>query len=194
MTSFTVIAAGTEVTSQQWLLLAAAVLAGFIFMRMIRRTTPSDGTPRQYRREIEAAAGQQAAIRHDLEALLIELDKLSRDVGGQIETRFARLERIIADADKRIAALRILLDAAKSAGATLNVQDPTAPSGATPAPANPSDAAPATVESRTRRIYELADQGMTADQIARQLDQHAGEVELILNLRDATGGRGWPGR
>lgn len=194
MASFTVIAAGTEVTTQQWLLLAAAVLAGFIFMRMLRRTTPSDGTPRQYRREIEAAAGQQAAIRRDLEALLIELDKLSRDVGGQIETRFARLERIIADADKRIAALRILLDAAKSAGATLNVPEQVAPSGTPTAPGNPGHATAATIEARTRRIYELADQGMTADQIARQLDQHAGEVELILNLRDATGGKGWPGK
>lgn len=199
MSSLTIIAAGDESTTQQFLLLAAALVAGFVFMRMIRRTTPSDGTPKQYRREIEAAAGEQSAIRRDMEAVLIELDKLSRDVSGQIETRFTKLEQIINDADKRIAALRILLDAAKNAGASLGHVDATPPETANVGPRvksadTNSAAAPTPMESRTRRIYELADQGLSAMQIAQQLEQHAGEVELILNLRDATGGKGWPGR
>jgi DNA-binding NarL/FixJ family response regulator len=40
------------------------------------------------------------------------------------------------------------------------------------------------VDPRTRRIYELADQGLTAREIARRLEDHVGEVELILHLRE----------
>jgi hypothetical protein len=38
-----------------------------------------------------------------------------------------------------------------------------------------------------QNIYRLADRGMTAVEIARTLGQHTGQVELILNLRRATG-------
>jgi len=38
-----------------------------------------------------------------------------------------------------------------------------------------------------QNIYRLADRGMTAIEIAKTLGQHTGQVELILNLRRATG-------
>jgi hypothetical protein len=38
-------------------------------------------------------------------------------------------------------------------------------------------------EPRHQRIYELADRGLTAVQIAQELQARPGEVELILNLR-----------
>ncbi|MCC7205415.1 MAG: hypothetical protein IT441_10075 [Phycisphaeraceae bacterium] len=39
--------------------------------------------------------------------------------------------------------------------------------------------------SLSRSVYQLADQNLSAEQIARQLGEHVGKVELILALRDA---------
>ncbi len=203
-----ILSEGTNATSQQLILLAAVVLAGFFFMRMMRRATPTDSTPRQYRREVDSAVQQNAAIRRDMEQVLIELDRLSRDVNAQIDTRFIKLEQSITDADKRISALRILLEAAKAAGASLGdattaqvESDPASidvsssadknAKGDSSADANGNQASDVRVSpaERSRQIYELADQGFSPLQIAQRLDQRVGEVELILNLRGTAGGR-----
>lgn len=44
--------------------------------------------------------------------------------------------------------------------------------------------------SKHQRIYDLADQGLTRDQISKETGVLAGEVELILNLRPKRPGRG----
>jgi len=36
----------------------------------------------------------------------------------------------------------------------------------------------------SRKVYELADEGVPSVEIAKRLDQHLGKVELILALRD----------
>jgi hypothetical protein len=41
----------------------------------------------------------------------------------------------------------------------------------------------ATSEPRHQRVYELADRGLNAVQIAQELQTQPGEIELILNLR-----------
>lgn len=187
MTMQLILAQESGVSMQQYMLLASVLLAGFVFMRVMRKATPSDGTPKQYRREIDSATKQHTAMRADMEQLLIELDKLSREVSGQIDTRFTKLEQSIADADKRIAAMRILLEACKNAGASLAPADDQSvrqQSGAGESPAM-SGHTTAGGDSRMHRIYQLADQGLSPMQIAQQLEEHPGEVELILNLREA---------
>lgn len=192
-------AEGYNPTTQQLLLLAAVVLAGFLFMRMLRRTTPSDGTPRQYRREIESATASNNAIKGDMEHLLIELDRLSREISAQVDTKLSRLEHSIGEADRRIAAMRIMLDAAKSAGASLGIEDPMVSTTDTNGEKSPTaghetrSARPdSDITADREQIFKLADQGMTPQEIARKIDRRIGEIELILNLRQATGGRGWP--
>lgn len=193
-------AEGYPASTQQLLLLAAVVLAGFLFMRMLRRSTPSEGSARQYRREIDTATSHGANIKGDMEHLLIELDKLSREISSQVDTKFARLEGVINEADRRIAALRILLDAAKAAGASLGLEETagqeTPPANAASASTgSPPDSSPASIDATTaqhKEIFALADQGMLPLEIARKLDRRVGEIELILNLRQATGGQGWP--
>ncbi|MBN2562829.1 MAG: hypothetical protein JXQ75_18045 [Phycisphaerae bacterium] len=183
-----------EMTMQQSVLLCGAIILATVLLMNMRRRRPLDGSPKQYRREIDSATAQSAGVKRDMEQLLIELEELSRKINAQIDTKFAKLERSIADADKRISAFRILIDEAK------RVTDGIAPS-AGPSPADASPDAPAVqrgeVESpredgtsprgdeRRRRIYELADRGSTAVEIAQELDQTVGEVELILNLRDS---------
>lgn len=197
MNATAIIAELSKPSTQQILILAAVVVATVVVLKM-RGRRPLDGSPRQYRREIDSATARSSAVKRDMEQLLTALDELSRDISAQIDTRFAKLEQSIADADKRISALRILIEEAKKTGAGPRA-DSAAPSAPTPtatiattagSPTDPQPAeqagSPSAPDERSRRIYELADQGRTPMQIAQELDQKIGEVELILNLRNST--------
>lgn len=117
-----------------------------------------------------AEAGSKQQLRRDLESLLAELQDLSRKISAQIDTRFAKLEAAIRDADRRIATLNRL---SRSGGKT-DTPDATS-TGAMP------------VVNGHEVVYELADAGKTAVEIARELGKTPGEVELILNLRGKAG-------
>jgi len=179
------------ISTQQYALIAALVLALFVLFRIGRQ--PRQGSPKAYRREIDAATARTTATKKDMEQLMIQLDELARTINSQIDTKFARLEHSIREADRRIAALRILLDAARSAGASLGHAEllpACKEADATTANAAPENGA--SPGSRNQRIYELADKGLNSVDIARQLDEYVGEVDLILNLRAAAGPDGWP--
>jgi len=117
------------------------------------------------------ARGSQDLMRRDLESLIAELEQLSRKISAEIDTRFAKLEAAMHDADRRIAALHRL------------AQHQTGQVGQTPPPreAGPVSDRP---EDRYTLIYELADVGFSPVEIARDLGRTPGEVELILNLRN----------
>lgn len=103
----------------------------------------------------------------DLDELIVELQELSRRISAEIDTRFAKLETAIRDADRRIAVLHRLN---RGQGA----------------PAAAPDAGPAAeADSRHAVVYELSDAGFSPVEIARELGKTPGEVELILNLRSA---------
>ncbi|MFQ5422837.1 MAG: hypothetical protein ACE5F9_02535 [Phycisphaerae bacterium] len=120
---------------------------------------------------------------------MVQLEELSRRINAQIDTKFARLEQSIADADRRIAALRVLIDAAKHSGTEAGGPGPghasEAASGDQPGaqPPVPGKAPPQPQDERYRAVYELADQGLSPVEISQRLGQRAGEVELILNIR-----------
>lgn len=82
----------------------------------------------------------------------------------EADQRAAQLERLIAAADERIRELRGLTSrpAASSQPRLAAGGDPT-----------------------HRAVYELADRGLSPLEIARELGQPTGQVELILNLRRA---------
>lgn len=250
-------------SSQQLLSLAVVVLALVVVANMGWRRRSAGGSPKQYRREIDSAVGQSTAVNREMERLLVELEEMARKINAQIETRFAKLEQSIADADRRIAALRILIDEAKrTTGSAANVssaqireqadatarsgdaavgaqvalapiqpgtessrpdsgassqpgrsapegkivgathgEDSSQPGAARSSPAGPplqgegqaeqngrTAAPPAPLDEedlRRHRIHELADSGLSPLQIAQQLREPVGEVELILNLRQA---------
>ena len=104
-------------------------------------------------------------IRRDVDALLVELQELSRRISAEIDVRFAKLEVAMRDADRRIAALNRL-----------------AHLGERPQPTEPKDANEGQ-DIRHVIVYELADQGYSSVEIAKDLGKTPGEVELILNLR-----------
>lgn len=212
---FCLLAESDDTLPKSWLLIIAAIMFIIVLLNLNYRRRTMGGSPKQYRREIDTANMKTTAIHRDMERLLVELNELSRQINAQIDTKFAKLEQSIADADKRIQFLRILLDAAKKA----ELAD-------SPYPLEPfsQDAKPNIVPQSTNlditvgdggisetrktesreitnpddhnateasdelhdRVYQLADEGQSTIDIARTLQQNVGEVELILNLRRRT--------
>ncbi len=102
---------------QKWALVAVACIIFIVtLLNMNRRRRDNAGWPRHARREGEFAHRESTAVKADLERLLVELSNLSRQINGQIDTRFAKLELSMVDADRRIAQLQRLLEESREAG------------------------------------------------------------------------------
>ncbi len=170
---------------QQWtilFLLLAGLAAAYL---RLRKRRPKDWEATSHRRAAADDLRPAEQTRRDLEHLVGELRALT-----------GRLDRSIEEADQRIQALRSLLDeAARPAAAPVGgpvVPQPVMPdlavSPGPPAAVGEGVAAPpmspqTAADHRRQRIYELADRGLSPVQIAAQVGQSTGEVELILNLR-----------
>lgn len=156
-------------------MLALAVVGLTILMRgTFRRVTRVTSAPRIAARSNFAAMEEERKVRHDVEQVMIELDHLSRHIQGQLDTRFAKLETIIRDADSRIEKLTRLIRTLDG-GDTLDitVQDDCATRESAEQDDRPRHAA----------VYRLSDAGLSAVEIAQESGKTAGEIELILALR-----------
>lgn len=127
---------------------------------------------------------QERGVKGDLEGLMVEIEELSKRVGARLDVKIVQVERLIRDADQRIAELQRLRGSAEPPNAQ---QAP----GLTPQPHDAgAAAAPVLPDSQpgdelSRDVYRLADAGNTPVEIARALREHVGKVELILALRRA---------
>lgn len=219
---------------QQWILiglLGAALLV--IVLQSRRRKEPGPGRPSALERA-EAALEQAAArgtgstghgaaasrgdeasqqVRKDFEQLLTELEHLSERITLQVEEEFGRLQGLMTEADRRISALRVLIEASRQLrepmrGDALNVSPSLSSPVQAPSPTSYStsrsevSAAPSPMTSspppvvsapldgglesdpRFAPIFQLADAGFTPRDIAQKLGESTGTVELVLNLRN----------
>lgn len=199
------ILAATELDPSSLLLLAGVVIVVTMIMISTRRRAADRGSsPRAYAREQLAKIREQDGMRDDLQELMMQLEKLAREINAQVDTRFAKLEKAIADADARLAELKRLgvqgatpVDAAPDQPAS----EPEAPEATLPEseggegvadgavadggvadasePTAPVDAA----ESLEQQVVELARAGKSPLEIARALGRDVGEVELIIKLK-----------
>ena len=103
---------------------------------------------------------EQKVVEREVSTLLSELAEMARQISSHLDSRSARLEDLIRQADARIERLEAL-------GAT-----------AASPPIEPTNGEPTNNE-----VYALADQGCSAKEIAQRLDRPKGEIELILALR-----------
>ena len=142
-------------------LVPLAVLVMVIFLLLRPRRIGGKGPSAAALRTPPAASTSQD--RRDLQALIVELHELSRKINADIDTRFAKLEAAMRDADRRIATLTRLT---RKTGQ------------ASPPPEDTADP-----DLRHAIVYELADSGLKPVDIARRLGKTPGEIELILNLR-----------
>ena len=152
-------------------LILAAIASVFLLSGIRRRQRERARNPHpsglRLPPSVAGAADSKEQLRHDLEKLIGELQDLSRKIGAEIDTRFAKLEAALRDVDRRIAVLHRLS------------RGPIEPSaGAVEEGGQDQDV-------RYAVVYELADAGFSAVDIARDLGKTPGEIELILNLRRA---------
>jgi hypothetical protein len=146
----------------QWVALCVGAIAvSYLMLRSRKKKDPLRKTP-------SMSLSQQRSVERDMSNLLVELSDMARQISGQLDTRAAKLELLIKEADEKIAALR---STASAAAGPANVFEPVA--------SIPDEM----LDPRHAEIYRLCDQGRSAHEIAQQLDRPSGEVELILALR-----------
>ena len=111
-----------------------------------------------------ASLARQRNVERQMESLLVELSEMARQITAQLDTRAAKLESLINEADEKIATLR-------QGSQTISSSPP------------PPQWTAASIDPQHEAVYALADQGKPTSEIARQLNRPNGEVELILALR-----------
>lgn len=107
---------------------------------------------------------------HGAQAEMAEMVETARRLGAQLDNKAQRLDTLIRHADERIAVLQGAVEAAQ----------PEPP----PAVETPPARQPRPIDPLTRVIYQQADAGLSPVEIAQQLDEQVGKVELILALRE----------
>ncbi len=153
--------AATE--TMQWIVYAVGALTiVYVVLRpSFRKKDPlNPSTPK-------LGMAQQRSVEREMSNLLVELSDMARQITGQLDTRAAKLEALMQEADKKIAELKRL--------DTIHHEPEIKPL--------ESKSAPLPADARYSAIYDLADAGHSAQEIAQQLDRPHGEVELILALR-----------
>ncbi len=169
-------------SSIKLLLLGAGIIGISIIMRSTAKRVRESREPGSPARQRYAKMTQEITAKRDLEAIMVELDELARQIHGRIDTKFAKLESIIRDADERIERLSKLADTPRQPSAldiTVGDNEPDGPS----KPAQPRPASSDQPPHMHEEIYRLADAGVSAVDIAAKVSRMTGEIELILSLR-----------
>lgn len=149
--------------------LVMVIAALMIKLRKRRNRIGQEGTPREQLERIK----QQSGMRGDLESLMVEIEQLAKRLGAQLDAKTMQLEKTIREAE----AVIDRLESTKQLDATR--------AGADAAPRDiPANVEPE-IDPFTRSVHELADQGLSAKDIAARLSEHVGKVELVLALRKA---------
>ena len=195
------ILSATDGTSNGMMMLLLVLAATVIMIVLLRRHQFRSTSNRDVARDHIARIRDQHKLRNSMDELLVELEEVSRRVGAEVDTRFAKLETVIRDADERIARLEKLLGQRSTRPPTTTPNPPPNP---TPNPSpkrqrgiptTPPSRSPErqqrtigpvttqTDDPRFARLYELIDGGATPVKAAEELGMPLGEVELILNLR-----------
>ncbi len=160
----------------------AIVGIGVLLMISVRSKIARRNADRLSPRELIDQLKATGRQRGDAQSASAELLESARQLAAKLDNKAARLEVLIQQADERIS----LMSQLSGTGAV--AQDgPRRIGAAEPDRARTSVAtsgAPLSLDPLTRSVYELADTGYEPIQIAQELDEQVGKVELILSLRD----------
>ncbi len=159
-------------------LFLAALLATTLVVVLTRRRVQRNASLSGARWARRAPAGDRASDRteDELRSVLIELERLARDLNAQIDTRYRKLDALLRHADRRIAELKGLTRETVSEGSrSVDVL--------VGEPGTRGNDPPASLPSRRERVYALVEEGRSPQDIAKALGRPVGEIELILELR-----------
>jgi len=156
-------------------LLVGLLLILLVLVRSMRRRMQQPAQPRRPAgpRSLPPPTDEEKDVRRSMERLLVELQGISRQINAHLDTKMRALTTLADEARLAIERLERLLAVTRG---------DLPPDGAAPAHA---DEPAAFVDPARRRVYELADQGLSPVEIARETDHPVGEIELILSLRAA---------
>lgn len=161
------------------LLMGIALVTTWMLMRYRNRRRKSATTPTPLE-QVERMR-QQRGMRGDLEQLMVEIEQLSKRLGAHLDAKAIRLEKLLEEADQRIDELDKRVSVGGRDESQQEVSD-TSHIAQTPSAVN---VAQSTQDPLAGSVYALADQGLEPAQIADQLGEFVGKVELILALRQA---------
>ncbi len=139
--------------------------------KMGRKKDPLEGAGSR------VSLSQQRAVERDMNNLVVELSEMARQITAQLDTRSAKLEALLREADRRIEQLSAIERSARQMPIPKPVESRQLPP--------PGDGLPS--DPRHQVVYDLATEGHNAHDIAQRLGRPAGEVELILALRPNRG-------
>lgn len=165
----------SEKTLLPGLLFAGGILLAVIITlrhtrRAGKRTNELDRDPRERIDELHA---RSMAGRDRVEELMSDAEQLTRRLAATLDNKAARLEILLEQAERTLARLEGEHAPASTAS------PPDRQEWFTPAPS--PDPVARTLDHDV--IYRLADAGRAPADIARELGEPVGQVELILNLR-----------
>lgn len=177
-------AAADVTTALDWvpplLMVVGIILLGLIFTHSIRskvaRRNAAQPTPRQRIEQLKSAAHRQ----EDLQVTVADSLKTIQDLAARLNNRAERLEQLISQADERISQLEAGVERTVAKTAETSPDEGGFPIADSPPPPT-RPALPA--DPLTRAVYDLADAGRNPVEIAQELDEQIGKVELILALR-----------
>src|SRR5579862_1469637 len=82
------------------IVIALAVILYAVVRPMLKKKDPLDKPPKF------ASLSRQRAVEREMQNVLVELSEMTRQISAQLDTRSAKLEALIRDADSRIAELK----------------------------------------------------------------------------------------
>jgi hypothetical protein len=139
---------------------------------LMRKKDPLDKPP------AFASLAQQRSVDRQMQNVLVELSEMSRQISAQLDTRAAKLEALIREADQKIAAMKLLPSLASQQSLMSPQSAPVASS-----EFQVESSEQPMIDPRHALVYALADQGRSFKDIAQELNRPSGEIELILALR-----------
>lgn len=189
-------------STQNWLPGAVAALGILLITttllrRWVKKSRAArNHDPREKLRE-QRETLQNRAERDSLEHLMVEVQELTRICAAQIENRATKLEHLIELADRRLADLEQASSRRSDPLPSSAERDRTIEARPAAMPSNrsrdwsaesdePSESPAQRRDQLAERVHELSAMGLKSVEIARQLDEQVGKVELILALRSAS--------
>lgn len=161
------------------LMVVGVIMLGLILTFSIRgkidRRNADRPTPRERIEQLKSAAHRH----DDIHGAKAEALDVAQDLAARVTSRAERLEQLIAEADERIARL----EAAFPTPASRAPESQPPPALSETNSASSTAAGVKTDDPLTSEVYQLADAGRSPLEIARELDEQIGKVELILALR-----------
>lgn len=158
------------------LLAAATLLITLSVLSMLRKKIArraSALTPKE-RRANEQAQARLALdpTRRSVEELMVNAEELVRRLAAHLDNKAARIEVLLEQADAKLNQLE------HSTARSTETSNPISDDRAIPSPPRTNLADPVSLD-----VYRLADDGLPTIEIASQLSEGVGKVELILALR-----------